>query len=126
MSERKVLCILVTNDGHIENRLIEVEAPIEPATLARMHVMLRDIFIGRTIEEARALGADAIVVACPLCHANLDTRQNMLGSDEPPIPILYITELMGLAFGLPYKELGLQKHIVPTVSVVGRSQKWEA
>ncbi len=82
--------------------------------------------IGKIIEEARTVGADAIIVACPLCQANLDTRQNMLGSDKPAIPILYVTELMGLAFGLPYKELGLQKHIVPTVPVVSRSQKWEA
>lgn len=50
----------------------------------------------------------------------------MLGTDEPPIPVIYITELMGLAFGLPYKGLGLQKHIVPTVPVVSRTQKWQA
>lgn len=76
--------------------------------------------IQRIVEEARAVGARAIVVACPLCQANLDTRQDMLESTQPPIPVVYVTQLMGLAFGLSPKALGLDKHIVPTDSVVKR------
>ena len=76
--------------------------------------------LGKIVDEARAVGADAIVVACPLCHANLDMRQNLLNLDGPPIPIIYLTELMGLAFGLSPKELGLNKHIVSTKPIVER------
>ncbi|MGQ9517277.1 MAG: CoB--CoM heterodisulfide reductase iron-sulfur subunit B family protein, partial [Anaerolineae bacterium] len=76
--------------------------------------------IARIVGEARTVGADAIVVACPLCHANLDMRQDMLESAEKPIPVVYITELMGLAFGLSPKELGLDKHLVPTAELVER------
>jgi heterodisulfide reductase subunit B2 len=70
---------------------------------------------GRLIREATWRGADALVVACQLCQANLDLRQAEIGQSDKKkydIPILYFTQLMGLAFGLPYKDLGLKSHIV--------------
>lgn len=76
--------------------------------------------IREIIEEARAVGAEAIIVACPLCQANLDTRQDMIGGEGPPIPVMYVTELMGLAFGLGPKTLGLDRHLVSTRPVVER------
>jgi heterodisulfide reductase subunit B len=51
-----------------------------------------------------------------MCHSNLDMRQaamNRQGTGEP-IPILYITELVGLALGIDPKILGLQRHYVST------------
>jgi heterodisulfide reductase subunit B len=51
------------------------------------------------LENARARGADVLAVACPLCHSNLDTRQNKMDLEEP-MPVLYFTQLMALAFGL--------------------------
>ena len=71
----------------------------------------------RILEEAHAVGAEAIVVACPLCHTNLDTRQEQIGLPYR-IPIIYITELMGVAFGLPAKELGLDRHLVDATAVL--------
>jgi len=68
---------------------------------------------------ARALAADAIATSCPMCHVNLDARQSQLGLDFQ-IPVLYVTQLMGLAFGLPAKRLGLSKHLVSTDSLVKR------
>ncbi len=56
--------------------------------------------MGRAIlENARARGADVVAVACPLCHSNLDARQTKMGLPEP-IPILYFTQLMAVAFGM--------------------------
>lgn len=69
----------------------------------------------KILRNAKEVGADAIVVACPLCHVNLDTRQKQINADfesEYDIPILYFTQAMGLAFGLPPKSLGLEKHLV--------------
>ena len=63
------------------------------------------------IEEAQAAGADVMVVACPLCHLNLDGRQFQMGLDEP-LPVLYITQLMALALGLPETQAALGKNIV--------------
>lgn len=70
---------------------------------------------GRLIREATWRGADALVVACQLCQANLDTRQAYMGRMDKKkyaMPVLYFTQVMGLAFGLPDKNLGLKRHIV--------------
>jgi heterodisulfide reductase subunit B len=69
------------------------------------------------LEEAKAVGANAIAVACPLCHVNLDTRQEEVEQEygvKYGLPIFYFTQLMGLAMGIPSDKLGLQKHFVGT------------
>ena len=69
------------------------------------------------LEEAKAVGANAIAVACPLCHVNLDTRQEEVEQEygvKFGLPIFYFTELMALALGVPAGELGLKKHFVGT------------
>jgi heterodisulfide reductase subunit B len=63
------------------------------------------------IEHAKEAGADLIAVACPLCHANLDARQFQMDIAEP-LPILYFTQLLALAFGLPEKSSGLNRNLV--------------
>ncbi len=60
-------------------------------------------------------GAQAIVVACPLCQSNLDLRQPMINKKfkkDFNIPILYFTQVVGLALGIEPGKLGLNKHIV--------------
>ncbi len=67
------------------------------------------------LEETKAVGANAIAVACPLCHANLDTRQTEVEEKYGTtynIPIFYFTQLIGLAFGVPADNLALRKHLV--------------
>jgi heterodisulfide reductase subunit B len=67
------------------------------------------------LDEARAVGANAIAVGCPLCHVNLDTRQEEVEAEQGityGLPIFYFTQLMALAFGVPSDQLGLQKHFV--------------
>jgi heterodisulfide reductase subunit B len=69
------------------------------------------------LEEAKAVGANAIAVACPLCHVNLDTRQEEVEQEygvKYGLPIFYFTELMALAMGVPSDELGLKKHFIAT------------
>jgi len=70
----------------------------------------------KILADAVSAGADAISVGCPLCHANLDGRQAQInkkfGTDFN-IPIFYFTELMGLAFGIEAKELGVHRHLTP-------------
>ena len=54
----------------------------------------------KILDGAQRAGADAVVVACPLCQANLDTRQEEISREsgqEYALPILYFTELIGLA-----------------------------
>jgi len=73
------------------------------------------------LEGAKSVGADAIAVACPMCHANLDTRQEEIEKEYQVayhLPILYFTQLMGLAFDLPAEKLLLKSHLVDTKDVL--------
>ena len=78
---------------------------------------------GRILEVATNMGADAIVVACPLCQMNLDLRQKqaMKGVDRYfNMPVLYYTQMMGLAFSMLPSELGLDKLVVSANALVER------
>lgn len=70
-------------------------------------------------------GADCIVTVCPMCHMNLDAYQDkvskLLGR-KIRIPVLYLTQLLGLAFGLSEKELGLYRHITPVKLAIGSAK----
>ncbi len=64
----------------------------------------------KLLSMALAAGADCLAVACPLCHVNLDLRQADAAKAHgafPPTPVLYITQLLGLALGLPPEDLGI-------------------
>jgi heterodisulfide reductase subunit B2 len=78
------------------------------------------IRLGRSIvEDARKAGAEALVVACPMCHANLDLRQGAM-KEGPALPVLFLTQVVGLALGVDAKELGLARHFVSTKPVIER------
>ena len=68
----------------------------------------------KILRNARDCGADIVVTACPLCHVNLDARQSQMGLDFQ-MPVLYLTQLMALAFGYEEKETGLKKNFVRTL-----------
>lgn len=80
------------------------------------------------IESALEAGADAIVVACPMCHANLDTRQEEIAQKlgrSIDIPILYFSQVLGYALGIEPKTLGMKKHIVdPLPLMLEKCQPW--
>ncbi len=71
---------------------------------------------GRIVEDAAHRGAEAIVVACPMCHTNLDLRRGAIERhrhERYSIPVLYVSQVLGLALGLGKRELGLHRHAVP-------------
>jgi heterodisulfide reductase subunit B len=78
-------------------------------SLTRPDIVLK--LSGELIRQAQAAGADLIAVACPLCHTNLDARQFQMKL-EAPLPVLYFTQLMALALGLPEKAAALHKNLV--------------
>ena len=70
---------------------------------------------GKIVEDAEHRGAEAIIVACPMCHSNLDMRRsdiNKYWKTEYNIPVIFITQAIGLAIGLPAKKIGLKRHFV--------------
>ena len=89
-------------------------------TLTRSDIVLK--LSNDILREAKEAGANAIAVCCPLCQANLDGRQRQIEETYKArygIPILYITQLMGLAFGAFLKEVGIQKLITSPRDVLG-------
>ncbi len=79
----------------------------------------------RTISRsARGGGADVIVTNCPVCQFNLDKQQQALsrryGGFEP-LPVLYYSQLLGLAFGLDAGEYGFENHYVDPRPVLSRA-----
>ena len=70
---------------------------------------------GNILKDAADRGAEAIIVACPMCQSNLDMRRGAINKIlETPsnIPVIYITQAIGLALGIRAKELGLKRHFV--------------
>jgi heterodisulfide reductase subunit B len=70
---------------------------------------------GKIIEDAEYRGAEAIIVACPMCHSNLDMRRadiNKYWNRKFNIPVIFVTQALGLAIGLKPSELGLKRHFV--------------
>jgi heterodisulfide reductase subunit B len=69
----------------------------------------------KILTAARESRADAIVVACPMCHTNLDLRQLDVKRVErlkDSMPVYYLTEVIGLAAGLDEKALGVRRHLI--------------
>lgn len=70
---------------------------------------------GNILKDAADRGAEAIIVACPMCQSNLDMRRGAINKtlQEPSnIPVIYITQAIGLALGIGARELGLKRHFV--------------
>jgi len=89
-------------------------------TLTRSDIVLK--LSNDILREAREVGANVIAVTCPLCQANLDGRQRQIEEAynvRYGIPIIYITQLMGLAFGAFPKEVGIQKLITSPRDILG-------
>jgi heterodisulfide reductase subunit B len=80
----------------------------------------------KIMHDAVARKAEAIVVACPMCHSNLDLRRGEINQRldaKTDIPVLFITQVIGLALGLSAKELGLGRHFVPVKFPAKPSEK---
>ena len=78
---------------------------------------------GKIVRDAVDRGAKAIVVACPMCHSNLDMRRPAIESYlnmKVDIPVIYITQAIALAMGLSPRQAGIQRHFVPVNLPVNR------
>lgn len=75
---------------------------------------------GKLLAMAKEAEADCLVTGCPMCHANLDTRQNEMDGEKYDLPILYFTELMGLALGHKEAKKWLGHHITDPIKVLNQ------
>jgi heterodisulfide reductase subunit B len=77
--------------------------------------------VGKVLESASP--ADCIVTVCPMCHMNLDSYQDRVSQmvGRPlSIPVLFLPQLIGLAFALPESALLYKRHVVPAESLLAR------
>ena len=75
------------------------------------------------IEQAMEAGADAMVTPCPLCHLSLDAWQSKLKKQtgrDFKMPILHLSQLVGVAAGLTDSELKFKRHVVSVGPVTER------
>jgi heterodisulfide reductase subunit B len=92
-------------------------------TMSRPGIVAR--LTGRILRAASEAGADAVVAACPMCHANLDMRQGEAAEDaglgpDFHMPIFYLSQMLGLAMDLEPKALSLGTHFVDVSAMVAR------
>jgi succinate dehydrogenase / fumarate reductase, cytochrome b subunit len=80
------------------------------------------------IQQAIEGGADAMVTPCPLCHLSLDAWQSKLNDARkkegveplPPMPVMHLSQLIGVAAGLKESELKFKRHIVSMAGVLDK------
>ncbi len=73
------------------------------------------------LSEAKALGGDCISTPCPQCNMILDSKQmdvEKAFNEKISMPVVYFTQLIGLALGIDPKRLGFDLNIVPTEKLV--------
>jgi heterodisulfide reductase subunit B len=77
------------------------------------------------LKELISLGADALTLCCPSCFLQFDNNQFLMmrEGEKLGLPILYFTELLGLALGYGAEELGINAH---RVSAEPFLKKWES
>lgn len=79
--------------------------------------------IRKLLDSASRGGAECIITVCPLCQTNLDAYQSRVNQKFKTsfnLPVLFFTQLMGIAFGLEEKDLGLKTGIVPAERVLAK------
>jgi heterodisulfide reductase subunit B len=93
-----------------------------------MSVIGPDVAFGlirRLIHGASEAGADLVVTLCPMCQLNLDAYQvemNKHFETDYQVPVLYFTQLMGLAFGKSARALGIGKEFVDVAPALAKIQ----
>lgn len=72
--------------------------------------------VERIFRNAKANGARAMVTACPMCHLNLDMREEEINQKMGTafdLPVYQFTELLAVSMGASATDIGLQKHFYP-------------
>ena len=75
------------------------------------------------LQNAERSGAEVIATACPLCQVNLEAYQTQVNNEfgtDYAIPVLYFTQLMGLALGIAPKKLGIGTELVSTLPLLSK------
>jgi succinate dehydrogenase / fumarate reductase cytochrome b subunit len=94
-----------------------------PIIQAREETALGELV--QPIRQSIEAGADAMVTPCPLCHLSLDAWQSKLEAqtgERFQMPILHLSQLIGVAAGLEDSELKFKRHVVSVEPVLEKLQ----
>ena len=75
---------------------------------------------GQIVDSAAAAGATCLVTPCPLCQMQLDIYQEAaqdISKSKARMPVLHLSQLVGIALGIPAKELGLDYNVIDATKV---------
>jgi len=106
------------------SKLMGFEDPDKPSSLERIIEACEETALAeliQPIEQAMEAGADAMVTPCPLCHLSLDAWQSKLKKQtgrDFAMPILHLSQLVGVAAGLADSELKFRRHVVSVDPVI--------
>jgi heterodisulfide reductase subunit B len=123
-------CDSVENPTDLDRLLAAVGVEVRPwsfktdccggsLSLSRTDVV--ETMVNKLMERAEQAGANCIVTACPMCAANLEMRQKPSKFSFKllhELPVLYFTEVLGLAMGLGDAHKWLSSHIIDARSLI--------
>jgi len=95
--------------------------------LSRLDIVSK--LVGKLYDMAQRVGAEAIVVSCQMCQANLDMYQKKFENDWGrtfSLPIYYFSELIGLACDVKGVKKWLSRHITDPFSLLRRLNLWNS
>jgi heterodisulfide reductase subunit B2 len=75
------------------------------------------------LDDLAQAGVDALCLVCPFCSVMYDGNQKSIESEfgvTYNLPVLYLTQVLGLAMGIDKKELGLNMNIVKTKDLLSK------
>jgi len=108
--------------------VLGVEAPWYPEKLdccgGLLNMNLPETALTKTGEKLRSIqeqGFDLLVDICPWCHRQFDSKQKKSGETVAyslNLPVVYLTQLMGLAFDIPWGKLGFNLNLSPVNTLV--------
>ncbi|HEY6056482.1 MAG TPA: CoB--CoM heterodisulfide reductase iron-sulfur subunit B family protein [Candidatus Limnocylindrales bacterium] len=91
--------------------------------MAQISTEMGFTLIRRLVATAQARGADLMVTVCPMCQMNIDAFQGEMNhhfKTNYEMPILFFTQLMGLAFGREPRKLGIGRELVSAARALAR------
>jgi len=71
---------------------------------------------GQKLQKVQEYGFDVFVDTCPWCHKQYDSRQVKAGetiASKLEVPVVYLTQLLGVAFDINHEKLGLDLNLSP-------------
>ncbi|MFC2063856.1 CoB--CoM heterodisulfide reductase iron-sulfur subunit B family protein [Chloroflexota bacterium] len=75
--------------------------------------------VAKLLQDAEENEADVIATTCPMCNVNLEVYQHQVNREfgtNFAIPVVYFTQLLGIALGISARKIGVSKNLISTIT----------